>query len=103
MGVPTTDRGAVQQVVRALVKAGHTLVAVNNGEEEIPVSTEREAVEEVMAVDEAALYVRIKDGVEGGLSHVLFVLGNEPEECPADWGLSLSPVMDPLTEGWWSE
>ena len=31
----------------------------------------------------------------------MFVMGNEPEEVICDHGLSLSPVLDPLTEGWW--
>jgi hypothetical protein len=31
-----------------------------------------------------------------------FVYGNDPEEVVCDHGVSLSPILDPLTESWWS-
>lgn len=97
MGTPTTDRGAIRQIIRALRNHGYTLDAVNNGEEIIQVTNEREAVEEIMAVDEAVLFV---DHPSKHSSLVCFVLGNEPYEVAADYGESLEPVIGPLTDSW---
>jgi hypothetical protein len=101
MSAPSTDRGAVQQIIRALRAADYQLVAVNDGEELVKVSNEAEALAAIFAVDEATLVVTIprSDGRQGG---VFFVLGNDPEEVAADWHLTLSPVLDPLTRAWWS-
>lgn len=98
MSAPSSDRAAIRQIIRALLAADHTLVEVNDGEEQFTVKNEREAIEGIMAVDVATLWVRKPDGE---VSFILFVLGNDPEEVAADYGVSLSPVLDPLTESWW--
>ena len=98
MTAPSSDRAAIRQIIRALLAANHALVEVNDGEEQFAVKNEREAIEGIMAVDVATLWVRKPDGE---VSFILFVMGNDPEEVAADWGVSLSPVLDPLTESWW--
>lgn len=63
----------------------------------MPVANEREAVEEVMSVDESWLWVR---GTDGQLRVVFFVLGNDPEEVICDHSVALTPVLDPLIDSW---
>ena len=101
MTAPSTDTAGIRQVIRALRDAGYTLDSVDNGDENVPVTTETQAVEEATATDSARLYV--KDS-EGHIAGVYFVLGNgDPVDLVADWNVSLSPVLDPLIEGWWTE
>jgi hypothetical protein len=99
MGAPKTDEAAIRQTIRALKAAGYVLDRVHDGGEEIKVSTEQEAIDAIMAVDDAYLFVNHADGERG--SHIRFVLGNDPEEVICDHGVSLSHVLDPLTEKWW--
>lgn len=99
MSTPTSDKGGATQVIRALRATGHTLDRVFNGEEDIEVSNETDALEAIFAVDDAYLWVRLPDSeVEGW---VRFVLGNDPAEVVCDHTLNLSPTLDPLTESWW--
>ena len=101
MTAPTSDKAGIRQVIRALVAAGHTLDSVNNGDEDEPVTTEAQAIEEATAADSASLYVRDSTGHRAG---VFFVLGNhDPVDLVADWNMSLDPVIGPLTEGWWKD
>lgn len=100
MSAPSSDQAAIRQIIRALRAAGYTLDSVNDGEEDVPVKTETEAIEAIMAVDCATLYV---DHPTKRSSHVFFVLGNDPEEVACDYGVSLSDVIDPLTESWWED
>ena len=98
MSAPSTDRAAITKIIRALLAAGYTLDYVHDGGERVKVSTESEALDAIDAVDAATLYVEHADL---RASHVLFVLGNSPEEVAADYGVSLEPVIGPLTESWW--
>lgn len=98
MSAPSSDQAAIRQIIRALKASDHKLDEVYDGEEEIAVSTETEALDAIMAVDEAWLYVTLPDGARGWM---FFVLGNEPDEVMNDYTVNLSPVLDPLTEGWW--
>lgn len=100
MTAPSSDRAGIQQTIRALRAAGYTLVEVFNGDENVPVKTETQAIDAIMAVDDATLFVRTPEGDYN--PWVRFVLGNDPEEVICDHGESLSPVLDPLTESWWS-
>ncbi len=95
MSTPTTDRGGIQQTIRALVADGWALTYVFDGEERTAVANETAAIEAITAVDESRLYVR-RDGYKGW---VHFVLGNSPEEIVADFTTNLTCV-DVLTEGW---
>lgn len=104
MTTPSSDRAAIRQVIRALRAADHVIIGGHDGEEEFTVSADGKTSEDwiidnLMACDDSALYVRTPDGAA---SHVYFVLGNDPEEVVCDHGVSLSPVLDPLTESWWS-
>lgn len=101
MGRPTTDRGAIQQVIRALIAGGWALHEVDNGEEEVRVTSETKALEEITAVDESHLFVYRDDPTAGMQSAWLFfVLGNDPEEVVNDHTTNLSPVLDPLMGRW---
>lgn len=99
MNTPGSDEQGVRQIIRALRAAGYRLVMVFDGEEEIAVSTESAAIEAIFAVDMAHLHVKHPEtGVTGW---VWFVLGNDPEEVAADYTVTLSHVIDPLTDSWW--
>jgi hypothetical protein len=94
---PSSDLAAIRQTIRALRAAGWTLDRVYVGDDEDqPVSTETEAIAVITAVDDAYLYV--KRGDETGW--VRFVMGNDPDEVICDHTLTLSAVLDPLTDGW---
>lgn len=97
MTAPKTDTAAIRQTIRALRAADYVLDYVHDGEEEVKVSNEDEAIEAITAVDNAHLFVT---HATERPSHVWFVLGNDPEEVVCDYGVSLSHVIDPLTEGW---
>lgn len=97
---PSSDQAGIRQVIRALVAAGYTLVEVFDGEENVPTTTESAAIDAIMAVDDATLFVRTPDGSRN--PWVRFVLGNDPEEVVCDYGMALDPILDPLTTGWWS-
>ena len=97
---PSSDRAGIRQTIRALRAAYHVIFAVDNGAEVTRFASgasEDAIIAEAMATDEACMYVRLPDGTE---SFVYFVLGNEPYEVICDHGVSLSPVLDPLTDGW---
>ena len=95
---PTTDKAAISLTIRALQQAGHKLVLVDDGGEQVKVRTLQKALDAITAVDSAHLFVSLPD--RPGTTWVWFVLGNEPEEVIADHGLSLSPVIDPLLGSW---
>lgn len=99
MSTPKTDSAAIRQIIRAVRKADWTLVRVNDGEDILSVSNEKQALDAITAVDAAWLILKSPNGARG---QILFVLGNDPEEVAADWSVNLSPVLDPLTESWWS-
>lgn len=98
MGTPTTDRGGIQQVLRALAESGHTLSYVFDGEEDVKVDTKGQALDAIMAVDDAFLHVTLPDGERTGW--VRFVLGNDPDEVVCDYTVNLE-VVDKLTSSWW--
>lgn len=100
MSTPTSDSAAIRQIIRALKGSGHTLRFVYDGEEDLDVSTETQALSAITAVDDAFLHVFLPDGETTG--YVRFVMGNDPDEVAADWTVNLSPVIDDLTESWWS-
>lgn len=100
MNRPTTDRGGIQQAIRALQGDGWLLFGVHDGEDSVATPTEAEALAAITAVDEARLFVTRRDAegnAEGGT--VLFVLGNSPEEVVCNYTVNLE-VLDRLTSGW---
>ena len=73
-----------------------------DGEETIKVRTETEAIDAIMAVDDATLFVH--DHESNRNPWVRFVMGNEPEEVACDWSLGVERferVLDEVTDGWW--
>lgn len=98
---PSNDHEAITLIVKGLQKAGCRLWYVNDGEDEVNVSTTAEAVEAITAVDMAHLFVYLPDDAPRETSFVWFVLGNEPMEVAADYGVSLSPYIDPIVDPWW--
>jgi hypothetical protein len=96
MSAPSSDRAAIRQTVRALKASGHTLKRVWDGEEFVPVSNERDAIEAIMATDESTLYV----GNDWVNEWVMFILGNEPFEVVADYSMSLESIIEPLFDRW---
>lgn len=103
MGAPTTDRGGIEQTIRALRAAGWELDYVDDREEKYLVTTEPEAIQHVMGVDEAFLHFKKREanGVVYDVGYVFFVLGNDPEEVICDHTVNLSDVLDPMTRSWW--
>lgn len=102
MGAPSSDKAAIRQVIRALRKAGYTITGGHDGEDFFEVAadvSEDTLIDDYLTVCDDSTLHTWKDGE--GNSHVYFVLGNDPEEVVCDHGVSLSPVLDPLTEGWW--
>lgn len=97
MSAPTSDTAAIRQVIRTLKAAGYALDRVHDGEDDITVRTEPDAIAAITAVDDAWLHVTHPSERP---SAVWFVLGNDPEEVIANYGESLSPVLDPLIERW---
>jgi hypothetical protein len=102
MSTPTTDLGGIQQTIRALKSAGWDLDYVDDGEEEILVTTEPEATDAITAVDQAWLHVKKREanGVVYATGYVFFVMGNDPEEVICDHTVNLSDVLNPLTDSW---
>lgn len=92
MGKPSTDRGGMQQVIRALKADGWALHSVGD----VEVATETAAIEEVESTGDEWVYFR-KDGKGGA---VRFVLGNDPDEVVCDYTVNLT-VVDTLTSSWW--
>lgn len=107
MSTPTTDRGGIEQVIRALRAAGWELDFVCDGEEDVPVKTELEATEEVLAVDDAYLNVKREFDETGQVrradtGYVYFVMGNDPDEVVCDYTTNLESVIGPLTTSWFA-
>lgn len=100
MSAPASDRDGITQTIAALIESGCCLDFVWDGEDDVEVSSPEEALDAIMAVDVATLWVTDNTGHQ---SFVYFVLGNDPDEVIRDHGIALSPILDPLTDGWWSE
>ena len=117
MGAPSSDQAAIRQTLRALKAAGvvPTYAEYGDGDgEDVKGATEQATIDAIMAVDDCYLIVDLPERFVGledhpghqperTTSHIRFVMGNDPEEVICDHGVSLSPVLDPLTEAWWSE
>lgn len=102
MGKPTTDRGGIQQAIRALKADGWSLDRISDMGEYILVSNETQAIEAIEATGMARLYVkRIGFGGKGSeWGWVFFVLGNDPEEVICDYTTNLT-CLDTLTDSWY--
>lgn len=99
---PSNDREAITLIMQGLAEHGIMPVSVNYGDGHEPVSSIEEAVEEATAADEANVLFSIPAGLaDRDSSFIYFVLGNDPEEVACDYGVSLSPFLDPIVEPWW--
>lgn len=84
----------VEKLLTRLVEAGYNLVKVNDGEAITRVTTVREALEAVFAVDEAMVYVRRLDGARLVWVEILLMNG---AECISDYAAyddGFSAVVD---------
>lgn len=110
MSNPTTERGAMQRIIRALKAVGWNVESVYDGAENIPLTDEQEAIKEVMGVDQAHMYFRRdvvttdaagKPSTEHESGWIFFVLGNEPDEVANDYTTNLDPTVKTLIRSWW--
>lgn len=99
---PANDKEAIRQTIVALRKAGYTLPGGHDSDDFFKVAPDvdvDELVEILTAGDESTLHT-FKEGEQPPKSFIYFVLGNAPYEVICDHGVSLSDVLDPLTESW---
>ena len=109
MTAPSSDKAAIRQIIRALRKADHVITGGHDGEdffEVAPDVSEDVLIDEhLMVCDDSTLHVDLplaEGKATRESSFVYFVLGNDPEEVACDYGVTLEPVLGPLTRGWWS-
>lgn len=74
------DERGIRKAIRALRADGWELDRVYDGDPDVDVRTEKEAIEAVTAVDEA--YLHFKRGDETGW--IFFVMGEAREEDPLE-------------------
>lgn len=108
---PSNDREAISLIIKGLKKAGCTMVSVRDGAgEDFPYTTKKDALDNLTSCDESVLFVGLppETNDDAGYvethvreSHIYFVLGNDPEEVACDYGVSLSPFLDPIIKPWW--
>lgn len=102
---PSNDREAVTLILNGLTEKGCKVTEVCedtwNRDDLTPVNSVQEAVDLVTGVDEAVVYLDLPTGAERDSTFIYFVLGNDPEEVACDYGVSLSPYIDPIVNPWW--
>lgn len=99
---PSNDREAISLIIDGLIERGVTPIMCRDGENEDLNYTDKEsALDWLTSCDESVLFVKLPPDSERETSHIYFVLGNEPEEVACDYGVSLSPYLDPIIEPWW--
>lgn len=82
MNIRDIERKVVRNLIRTAKKHGYTVTAVDNGEERIPVTTERDALDEVFSVDECRIL--FKHPEEQKAHCACIVLGNSGWDTVAD-------------------
>lgn len=85
----TTDRSALQHVIREMKKRGWNVRSVDNGGGYVKMAGkgETEILDEALASDDARIRF---ESAEGDHRHtILIVLGNSPWEIVADWGYAV--------------
>lgn len=98
---PGTDEQGVKQILEGLYAAQWTVDYVDQGDgEKVHPADMMETIEAIFEVDEAVVYVYEVNNPDVR-SFLYFVLGNDPEEVLCDHGVTLSSVIDPITNGWW--
>lgn len=100
---PSNDREAISLIIDGLIERGCTPLTSRDGEsEDLPYTDKESALDWLTSCDESVLFVGLPEGAERESTFVYFVLGNEPEEVVCDYGVSLSPYLDPITDPWWN-
>lgn len=99
---PSSDAEAMRLILDGLVEAGCKVTHVHDGEEPNPVGSIDEALVLLNNLDEATVWIDLPPGYDRSNSFIYFVMGNSPEEVACDYGVSLSPLLDPIIEPWWS-
>lgn len=97
MHKPTNDKSAVTMILKHLKDAGWELTSVYDSEESYPVQNDvQTALGHVMDVDDSTVLM----ARDGESACVWFVLGNSPEEAPADYSTNLEPDLGWLLDQW---
>lgn len=101
MSKPTTDRGAITQILTRLSESGWTpRMLITNDDEAVPATTVHEATKAVMEVEEA--FVVVEDATKGHRGWLYFVLGNEdPDEVLCNYTVNLEPALEWMKTEWW--
>lgn len=100
MSKPTTDRGAITQILARLSESGWMPLWVDyNDDEVVPTTTVHKATEAVMEVDEAFVVVENKELDKRGW--LCFVLGNDPDEVLCNNTANLEPALEWMKTEWW--
>lgn len=76
------ERKVIAHLIQTAQAAGYALVAVNDGEERVRVSTEAEALEAVFSVDDSRIIFKHPEEEKGHCA--VIVLGNSGWDCVAD-------------------
>lgn len=106
---PSNDKEAVTLILEGLVKAGCSVVSVQQDYHDIEDQTAftdiSEAVELCMEVDTCVVYVNTPEYVLDPEDprpecFIWFVFGNDPEEVACDYSTSLSEYLDPIIDPW---
>lgn len=104
MAMPKSDESAVRQVLRALKAGNFKIDFIENGEEEVYVHSEKEAMEAIFAVDECYVFLSKESWLPLSAlkptQWVRFVLGNDPDEVVCDYTVGLEHIIDPLFKKW---
>jgi hypothetical protein len=101
---PSNDREAISLIIDGLIERGCKPTASRDGDsEDLPYTDKESALDWLTSCDESVLFVDLPldAASEHTSSHIYFVLGNDPEEVACDYGVSLSPYLDPITNPWW--
>lgn len=99
---PTSDREAVTLALEGLSQLGYTIESVAddtwNLDERTVILDVQDAIDMVMGVDDAFVFVITPDDDKGWIR---FVLGNDPEEVVADYTTILDPELGLILSAWW--
>lgn len=102
MSAPSTESAAIRRLIRVSLTDGwKPLHVIYTDNEEVPVTNESEALEAILAVDEAYLRFTRGEGDEQEWGWIRFVMGNDPDEVACDYTVNLTAV-DRETSSWWS-
>lgn len=88
------EAAMLARLYKAAEDAGDPIVSVDDGGENVEVTTIREVYDNVFNLDESRLYTE-----RGRMVYI--VMGNEPYELFCDYSSSLEDIINPISE--WAE